>query len=127
MIKKWLFRFLWVPAFLASGLFLLANSQMVALSFDLTLGAAPGLTTFEAPLWAWLMAMLFVGFGFGALGMWLSARPKRRAARAAQRELKALRKELSTLSMTPTSVPATATSAEAANAPTTALETRKAS
>lgn len=93
-MRKWLFRLIWIPALVVAVLFLVANRQPVAVSFDPFSADSPALTTPALPLWAWLVAMLFAGVGAGALGMWMSARPKRHRAHAERRELKALRKEL---------------------------------
>lgn len=94
-MKKWLFRLIWTPVLIVAVLFLVANRQPVAVSFDPISAAAPALTTPALPLWLWLMLMLFIGFFAGAAGMWLSGRPQRAKTRADRRELKILRRELS--------------------------------
>lgn len=93
-MKIWLSRIVWIPALVVAVLFLVANRQPVAVSFDPFSADAPALTTPALPLWLWLMAMLFAGVGAGALGMWMSARPRRQKSHAEHRELKALRREL---------------------------------
>ena len=93
-MKKWLFRILWIPAFVLAVLFLVANRQLVAVSLDPFSASAPSLTTPALPMWLWLMTMLFIGLGAGSAGMWLSGRSRRQKAHAAQKELKALRAEL---------------------------------
>jgi hypothetical protein len=94
-MKKWLFRLIWAPVLIVAVLFLVANRQPVAVSFDPISANAPALTTPALPLWLWFMLMLFVGFFAGAAGMWMSGRPRRAKTRAGRRELKALRHELS--------------------------------
>lgn len=97
-MKKWMFRIIWAPALVLAVLFLVANRQPVAVSLDPFSAAAPSLTTPALPLWLWLMAMLFAGFGAGAFGMWMSGRSNRLQARAARKEIKSLRQEISALS-----------------------------
>ena len=97
MMKKWLFRLIWIPALLLAVAFLVANRQMVAVSLDPINAAEPALTTMALPLWAWLMTTLFIGFGAGSAGMWVSGRPRRVEARAAKKTVKELRKEITSL------------------------------
>jgi len=94
-MKKWLSRALWIPTMIAAVLFLVANRQPVAVSLDPFSTEAPALATPALPLWFWLMSMMFLGLGAGAVGTWLSARPGRVKAREARRAVKALRRELS--------------------------------
>ncbi|MEM8770073.1 MAG: LapA family protein [Pseudomonadota bacterium] len=96
-MKKWLLRLIWIPALALTVLFLVANRRPVAVSLDPVNAAEPALTTPAFPLWMWLMAMLFFGIAAGALGMWLSARPKRIEARADRRAVKDLRKQVTSL------------------------------
>ena len=96
-MKKWLFRVLWIPALILAVLFLVANRQPVSLSLDPFNADAPAITSFTAPLWAWLMVMLFVGLGAGAFGAWLSARPGRVAARTNRKLVSELRKDVTRL------------------------------
>ena len=96
-MKKWLFRALWIPALAVAVLFLVANRQPVVISLDPINADAPALTSFPAPLWAWLMVMLFVGLGAGALGAWLSARPGRVEGRANRKLVSQLRKDVTRL------------------------------
>lgn len=93
-MKKWLSRLLWIPVFGLAVLFLVANRQLVTISLDPFNASAPAVTTFAAPLWMWLISMLFIGFAIGAFALWISARPKRAKARAEHRELKSLRRAL---------------------------------
>lgn len=93
-MKKWLFRIIWIPVFVIAVLFLVANRQLVAISLDPFSAAEPAVTTPALPLWLWLMVMLFVGFAFGVMGNWLSARPNRVKARREHKELVTLRREL---------------------------------
>ncbi len=93
-MKKWLFRILWIPVFLITLLFLVANRQLVPVSLDPFNATSPAVSTPALPLWFWLVGMLFVGFAAGVAGMWLSARPGRMKARAEHRELKTMRREL---------------------------------
>ena len=96
-MKKWLFRLLWIPVLIIAVLFLVANRQPIVISLDPFNADAPALTSFQAPLWAWLIVTLFVGLGLGALGAWISARPKRAAAHADHKLVKQLRREITTL------------------------------
>jgi len=93
-MKKWLFRIIWIPILVLAVLFLVANRQPVAISLDPFTATAPSLTTPAFPLWLWLMTMLFIGLGAGAVGMWVSGRPRRHKAHLEHRELKSLHKEL---------------------------------
>ena len=98
-MTKLLSRIIWILAFIPAVLFLVANRQPVSISLDPFSASAPAVTTWEFPLWFWLMLMLFIGFAAGAAGMWVSGRPKRQKARLEHRELKALRKELAAVAM----------------------------
>lgn len=93
-MKKWFFRLIWIPVLIFAVLFLVANRQLVAISLDPFNASAPSVTTMAAPLWMWLITMVFLGFTLGAVAMWISARPKRAKARAEHRELKSLRRAL---------------------------------
>ena len=97
VMKKWFFRIIWIPTFIGAVLFLVANRQMVAVSLDPFNAEAPALTTMALPLWAWLMTTLFIGFGAGSAGMWMSGRPHRVEARDAKKTVKELRKEVTSL------------------------------
>jgi hypothetical protein len=92
-MKKWLYRIFWIPVFILTVLFLVANREMVAISLDPISVDNPALTTPALPLWFWLMLMLFIGVAFGAFGMWLSGAGRRQKMRLERRELKTLRKE----------------------------------
>ena len=93
-MKKILTWLIWVPVGIVLALFLVANRQPVAISLDPVSVANPAIATPALPLWFWLSLMMFFGFGLGAVGMWISARPARHQARADRRELKALKTEL---------------------------------
>lgn len=94
VMKKWLFRIVWIPVFVLAVLFLVANRQFVAISLDPFSASEPAVTTPALPLWLWLMLMLFIGFAFGIFGAWLSARPARMKARQEHKELVTVRREL---------------------------------
>jgi len=96
-MKKWLFRVIWIPVLVLAVLFLVANRQLVSVSLDPFNASEPALTTPALPMWSWLMVMLFVGLAAGAVGAWLSARPKRVAARADRRLVKELRQQVTSL------------------------------
>ncbi len=97
-MKKWLFRLFWIPVLAGAVLFLVANRTPVPVSLDPFRTETPALSTPAAPLWFWLVCMLFVGLGLGALGSWFSGREARAQARDNRRELKAVKKELAALS-----------------------------
>ena len=80
-------------------LFLVANRQMVPVSFN---PFSTGSLALSLPLWAWLMAMLLIGYFLGAVTLWISGRDKRRQASLERKELKALRKELEIVQATKT-------------------------
>jgi len=94
MIKKILLYTLWVPLMLLSVVFLVANQQPVALSFDPFNTPDTALRSPALPLWAWLMLMLFVGVVLGSIGMWTSNAPNRRKMRALRAELKSTKDAL---------------------------------
>lgn len=98
MMKKWLFRIIWIPVLLGAVLFLVANRTMVPISLDPFRPDNPALSTPAFPLWFWLMMMLFIGVGLGALGSWFSGRDARVEGRRNRREIKALKKEVAALS-----------------------------
>ena len=91
MIARW---FIWLPLVLLLGLFLLANRQPVAISFDPISADSPALATYEFPLWLWLSISLLTGFFIGAFGMWNSGRAKRAVAKEQSRELKVLKRQM---------------------------------
>ncbi|MEO1135083.1 MAG: LapA family protein [Pseudomonadota bacterium] len=97
-MKKWLFRIIWIPVLIGAVLFLVANRTMVPISLDPFRPDNPALSTPPLPLWFWLMAMLFIGVGLGAIGSWFSGRDARFQARENRREVKALKKEVAALS-----------------------------
>ncbi|PQA88076.1 LapA family protein [Hyphococcus luteus] len=97
IMKKWLFRIIWIPVLIVAVLFLVANRTLVPISLDPIRPENPALSTPALPLWFWLMGMLFIGVALGAAGQWLSTREARAQARDNRRELKALRKELAAL------------------------------
>ena len=91
MIARW---FIWLPLVLLLGLFLLANSAPVAISFDPISGDSPAIATQALPLWLWLSLSLLTGFFIGAFGMWNSGRAKRTLAKEQSRELKMLKQQM---------------------------------
>ena len=93
-MKKLAGWFVAFPLGLALVVFLVANRQPVAISFDPISTESPAIATPPLPLWLWLTASLLVGFLLGAVGMWVSGAPARTKARAARAELKALQKDL---------------------------------
>lgn len=73
--------------------FFFANRQSVAISLDPVNVENPSIATPLMPLWVWLMTFLLIGLGVGAVGMWLSGRPRRRKLNLMREELKTLKKE----------------------------------
>ena len=61
-------------------LFLLANRMPVYISLDPINIANPAFAVGPMPLWAALIAMMFIGYVLGGLGMWLSGKGLRRKA-----------------------------------------------
>ncbi|MEZ5893986.1 MAG: LapA family protein [Parvularculaceae bacterium] len=94
---KWIYRLFWIPILTGAVLFLVANREPVAISLDPFRPGSPALSTPPAPLWFWLMVMLFFGVALGAVGGWLSGRPARIRAREDRRSLKAVTKEVAAL------------------------------
>lgn len=94
---KWIYRLFWIPILIGAVLFLVANREPVAISLDPFKPDNPALATPAAPLWFWLMTMLFFGVALGAVGGWLSGRPGRLRARDDRRALKAVNKEVAVL------------------------------
>jgi hypothetical protein len=92
-MKKLLSRLVWLPLGFLFVMFLVANRQPVALSFDPISVDHPAVVTPSLPLWIWLVLTLLVGVFTGAAGMWFSGRNKRRKHRDTRRELKALKRE----------------------------------
>ena len=90
---KLISRLVWIPVGAALVVFLVANRHPVALSFDPISVNKPALTTWDMPLWVWLVLFLLIGFAMGSVGMWLSGRPGRIQAAADRRALKELRRE----------------------------------
>ncbi len=74
--------------------FLIANRQPVMISFDPLSGDNPIFAVGPMPLWVALIGTLFVGYIFGALGMWLSGKTLRSKAAARKREILHLQEEL---------------------------------
>ncbi len=83
--------------------FLVANRQSVALSFNPFSDQSGFLTSPALPLWLWLMVMLFIGFGLGIFGMWSSAKPSRQKLRDLKLEVKQLNKQLALREENPSS------------------------
>ncbi len=93
-MKKLLAWLVWLPLVLVVAVFMTANRQPVAISFDPISPTDPAIATPALWLWVWLTLMLLLGVFVGAAGMWLSGRGRRAKARAERRELKALKAEL---------------------------------
>lgn len=72
---------------------LVANRQLVSLSFDPTSVENPALRTPELFLWMWLIGFLLIGFFLGAGAMWVSGQERRTRAAADRKAIKALEKE----------------------------------
>ncbi len=93
-MKKLLAWLVWLPLVLVVAVFLTANRQPVAVSFDPISPTDPAIATLALPFWVWLALSLLIGVFAGAAGMWMSGRERRAKARAEHRELKALKAEL---------------------------------
>jgi hypothetical protein len=77
--------------------FLVANRQPVILSMDPFAPDDPAFGIGPVPLSAVLAIPLFVGYGLGAFGMWLSGAKRRRHAREQRRALRRLEEEVKAL------------------------------
>ena len=111
---KWIYRLFWIPILTGAVMFLVANREPVAISLDPFKPDSPALSTPPAPLWFWLMTMLFFGVALGSVGGWLSGRPGRLRAREDRKALKAVNREVAALQ-------AQLSTAESGNLPTTQL------
>ena len=94
-MKKVLARLIWVPLGLLFVIFLVANREPIAVSFDPLSTDDPAIATPPLPLFLWLALSMLFGVGLGAAGMWATGRPARRKARAERRELKSLKETVS--------------------------------
>lgn len=92
-MKKLLSRLIWAPLILVFVVFLVANRQDVAISFDPVSTETPALQTFALPLWVWLTTFLLIGFFLGIFAMWVSSRDQRVRAQATARALKDMERE----------------------------------
>lgn len=77
--------------------FLVANRQPVLLSMDPFAPDDPAFGIGPLPLSAVLAIPLFVGYGLGAFGMWLSGGRRRREMRDQRRTLRRLEEEVKAL------------------------------
>jgi len=71
-------------------LFLLANRMPVYISLDPINIVNPAFAVGPMPLWAALIAMMFIGYFLGGLGMWLSGKGLRRKASERKHRIKEL-------------------------------------
>lgn len=92
-MRKLLSRLFWIPVGLLLVVFLVANRQPVAVSFDPISVEHPAFATPPLPFWVWMIAALLIGFFLGAFGLWASQGDHRKLVRAERRELKTLRRE----------------------------------
>ncbi|WOI53249.1 lipopolysaccharide assembly protein LapA domain-containing protein [Parvularcula sp. LCG005] len=74
--------------------FFVANQQPVMISMDPLSTDSPAVAIGPYPMWAMAAGTLFIGFGLGAVGMWLSDGSLRRRARERQRRIRQLEDEL---------------------------------
>lgn len=93
-MKKLIERILWIPVFLIAVVFMVANRQEVAVSFNPFADGSGFLTSVALPLWAWFMLMICLGMILGSLGMWSSGAPKRRNTKELREEVKSLKQQL---------------------------------
>lgn len=96
-MKKLLSRLLWVPVGLVLVVFLVSNRQMVSVSLDPFSVDNPAIGIGPAPLWIWLIVMLFVGYVLGAASTWFGGRGRRKLANQERKALKAAEAEIATL------------------------------
>ncbi|MEM9706924.1 MAG: DUF1049 domain-containing protein [Pseudomonadota bacterium] len=89
-MKKLFARLIWAPVGLALVLFLVANRQLVAISFDPFTVDNPALTTPALPLWVWLILALLAGYFLGAATEWVAERGIRKQARVDRRTVRRL-------------------------------------
>lgn len=75
-------------------LFLLANRNSVYISLDPINLSDPAFAVGPMPLWTALMAMMFVGYVLGGLGMWLSGKGVRRKATERKHRIRELEHQL---------------------------------
>lgn len=85
-----------VPVALLIVLFSVANRGAVRVSFDPFSRDLPALS-YEVPLFAVVLAAIFVGVLVGGLASWLAQGKHRKAARRGRREVEALRSETQAL------------------------------
>ncbi|MEM6914489.1 MAG: LapA family protein [Pseudomonadota bacterium] len=90
-------RFLTTSALILFGIilvaFLVANREPVTISFDPFNTDDPAFS-FTQPLWVAPAGSLLVGYGLGALGMWLSNGSLRKKAAARQQKVRELEREV---------------------------------
>lgn len=85
--------------------FWVANSENVIISFDpFALGGKEPALAVQVPMMVAFAAFTLLGFGLGAVGMWLSDGNLRRRARERKAEIKRLRRELDLASGAPPGV-----------------------
>lgn len=74
--------------------FFVANRHDVLISFDPFSLEDPAFAIGPMPMWAAMAATLGIGYGLGAVGMWLSDGSLRKKAKERKREIKRLKTEL---------------------------------
>ncbi len=101
-MRKFLFSTFLVLFGLIFLVFLVANRQPITISFDPLSTDSPAFAIGPLPLWAALVATLFLGYLFGGLGMWLSGKGTRRKATDRKHEIKQLKREIEAAASAPT-------------------------
>ncbi|MEM6649497.1 MAG: LapA family protein [Pseudomonadota bacterium] len=86
---------------IALVVFFVANRQPVYISMDPFNLDQPAFALGPLPMWAALAITLFIGYGLGAVGMWLSDGTLRRRAKERKAEIRRLKKELELASSVP--------------------------
>ncbi|MGV6820803.1 MAG: LapA family protein [Parvularcula sp.] len=79
---------------IALVVFFVSNREVVKISFDPFSLEDPAFYVGPMPMWSALAATLFIGFGLGAVGMWLSDGSLRRKAKARKAEIRRLQNAL---------------------------------
>ncbi len=93
-MKKILELLIMVPLGLIAVVFMIANRESVAVSFNPFNDGSGFLTSIPLPLWGWFMIMVAIGMVLGMLGMWSQGATKRQRHREMRQELKTLRQQL---------------------------------
>jgi hypothetical protein len=82
---------------IALVVFFVANRQSVKISMDPTNLEDPAFFIGPMPMWTALAATLFIGYGLGAIGMWITNGALRRKARDRKHEIRRLKAEMAAM------------------------------